>query len=260
MKIKRFAAAAAMLVLLGTVLTGCKVIISPRGNANTQLGWQNRPVVRGSGQLVDKDFEIDQINRLKLVAHNGIQVEYLQGEPAVTLSMQEDLFKYVTVEERDGKLTVEFDRGYTYRFGSNKVPVLTVTAPTLQDASIEGMTEWLSGDAITGDDFDLHVAGNATGLMDLEVENVGVQIAGAGGLELRGSADRADIGISGAGDLSAKDLAVKEVDIRLDGAGSVEIACEDRLDVTINGVGTVSYWGDPVVNKKISGMGTVERK
>lgn len=261
MKAKRYAALAAMMLALSMMLMGC-VFASSYGIKGKQvdIGWSSRRVVRGSGEMVTREYQLQSAERLELVAENGVQVEYLVGEPAATLTMQENLFDYVTVDEKDGKVSVVFDRMNTYRFGSNKVPVLTLSAPTLSEVEIEGAAEWLQGDVIEGDRFELRIAGAATGAMDLAAQELKMEVAGASNVQLSGSADHADIGISGASDVQARDLVTQTADIRLAGAGNAEITCEQRLYVSISGVGKVSYWGEAEVEKSVSGMGTVEKK
>jgi hypothetical protein len=89
---------------------------------------------------------------------------------------------------------------------------------------------------------------------------VKLDVSGAAGIEMEGSAETVVITLSGAAAFEAENYLVKNMTLILSGAAAAEVNVSEMLDVTISGVGTVEYKGDPkVLRKRISGAGVVEQ-
>src|SRR5690606_40314630 len=75
-----------------------------------------------------------------------------------------------------------------------------------------------------------------------------------------GSADVAEINISGSGKLRGADFSTRVARVRITGSGDVEIAASEEIDAQITGSGTVLYKGDPArVNSHSTGSGKVRK-
>lgn len=83
-------------------------------------------------------------------------------------------------------------------------------------------------------------------------------ITGAADFEFSGSQqDVLDIYITGAGNVDAYDMQVKDCSIRISGTGNCEVHVTEHLDVSISGVGNIWYRGNPTVDTDISGVGNI---
>lgn len=87
-----------------------------------------------------------------------------------------------------------------------------------------------------------------------------VAVTGAGDFQLEGSGqERLDIYITGAGNVSAFDMEVKECQIRVSGTANCEVNVVESLYVQVSGVGNVFYKGSPRLTSEISGVGNVTK-
>lgn len=85
-----------------------------------------------------------------------------------------------------------------------------------------------------------------------------VAVTGAGDFQLEGSGqERLDIYITGAGNVSAFDMEVKDCQIRVSGTANCEVSVIESLYVQVSGVGNVFYKGSPNLTSDISGVGNV---
>lgn len=83
-------------------------------------------------------------------------------------------------------------------------------------------------------------------------------ITGAADFEFAGAQqDVLDIYITGAGNVDAFDMQVKDCSIRISGTGNCEVHVIEHLDVSISGVGNIWYRGNPTVDTDISGVGNI---
>ncbi len=88
-----------------------------------------------------------------------------------------------------------------------------------------------------------------------------LKIEGSGDVKLAGKTDKCIVTISGSGELEAKNLLAKRVDISIEGSGDADVHASDTLNVSISGAGDVNYWGNPKnVSQDIEGAGDVNRK
>jgi len=69
--------------------------------------------------------------------------------------------------------------------------------------------------------------------------------------------DALDIYITGAGNVEAFDMAVKDCNIRISGTGNCEVNVITSLAVVGSGVGNIWYMGSPTLTTDISGVGEV---
>lgn len=95
----------------------------------------------------------------------------------------------------------------------------------------------------------------------LEGKSFDLRIDGAGDVELAGRVDSFDLSINGAGDVDARDLIAEEVVVSVSGAGDADVHAEESLVATVAGVGDVSYAGDPARTRiRTPGLGEVHRR
>jgi hypothetical protein len=95
---------------------------------------------------------------------------------------------------------------------------------------------------------------------DLAGDSFEIKLSGAGSLDLSGKVRRFAVSLSGAGRLRADALLAEEATVRCSGAGNVELNAAKTLDVVLSGAGRVTYHGDPKVSERISGVGALVKK
>jgi len=103
-------------------------------------------------------------------------------------------------------------------------------------------------------------ANNLT-IKDLKNDNFFINLSGAGNLTLNGSVNFLKANLSGAGTLDSKELISKEVEIEISGTASADVFVSEKLDASVSGVGSVNYYGNPKdINHKVSGIGSINKK
>jgi len=191
---------------------------------------------------------------------------YSTPSDAVTLKVHSNLLEYFVIEVVNDILVIRTTKRIHY--GSGQKAQITVSVPVLESVTIDGfngsggfgnVSTFTAMDKITSDVFHLLVRSAAEGKAELDVDNLFINIVGAGTYKLSGRADTADIRLSGAGVLDALDLRTSDTMINLSGAGTIRINCSDNLQINAEGAGTVEYRGSPKLNQKTSGVVTIKQ-
>jgi len=248
MKMKKITTIVLCVLMAAVMLTGCvSVNFSPSGARS----------VTGSGSMEKFTFDFGQVNEIRVEMF--CNVIYQSGSSnEVTFEIQPNLMDYIRVEESGGVLSVRSTRGFNLT-NTSQTPVLTVSSPSLSSVTHAGAGRFTTTDTITGDSFALNITGAADGKAELDIQNLSVNLAGAGNFELSGIADTADVRMAGAGRLDALDLQTRTASINLAGVGTVRIGCSDELRINAGGVGTVEYRGSPSVDMTRGGLVTVRQ-
>jgi hypothetical protein len=242
-KIVLFALCAALLCLSGCVIPGFYY-----GGGGIS--------VSGRGELERYEIPVGEYSRVRIEGFCSVNY-YSASSDTVTLEIQENLREYYIVEVVGRELVVRYTR--RVNFSNFKTPVLTVSVPVLERLDLAGAGTFTAYDPITADSFTLNLAGAGSGTAELNVDRLIVDVAGAGSFELTGTADTADVGIAGAGELKALSLQTRIANIDMAGAGTVKIACSEKLTVDAAGMGTVEYRGSPSLDINRSGLVSVRQ-
>ena len=106
----------------------------------------------------------------------------------------------------------------------------------------------------------------SSGATDISVSGVKsdrleIKMDGAGDINLSGKAKLFIVNLSGAADMEAENLRAETVQISLTGAGDATIYASKKLDAKVAGSGTVNYSGNPKeIIKKITGAGELNKE
>jgi hypothetical protein len=92
-------------------------------------------------------------------------------------------------------------------------------------------------------------------------ERLEIRIGGAGDLDLAGEVGQLVVQLDGAGDIDARKLRARDAVVTVNGAGDVELYATDSADIELNGVGDVDVYGDPArFRRDVDGLGSIARK
>ncbi len=189
--------------------------------------------IRGNGHIVTDQRAVDDFAELHT---NGgaFDIEWRSGAPALTITTDENLLRYIEARKFDNHLELRTRRRIHSRHG---IKVL-ISSSTRSGTKLSGASE-LKVPGLTGDKFAL-------------------QSSGAVDVTLDGAVDRLLVDMSGASDLKAKSLQARSVDISTTGAGSAQVNATESLRVAITGAGDVTYVGNPkTVEKHVTGAGSI---
>jgi hypothetical protein len=93
---------------------------------------------------------------------------------------------------------------------------------------------------------------------NIAAKNFALNMSGAGDVKLTGTCDSLTVFMSGAGDFDGDVLKCKTVSANVSGVGDMAIYASEAITGSVTGVGDLSIYGNPKVrNTKVSGMGDV---
>jgi len=221
----------ALCALLVLCFSGCVVV-----------NFMDAGSVLGKGD--PEKYDINAGNYNGIIVEGNCEIQYYAAPSnTVTLEVQSNLREYFVVEVKNGELIVSTTKRISYNSG--KAPVLTVSTPVLNSLTIAGICTYKANDKIKADTFNLEISGAGSGKAELDVTSLKANMQGAGSFELSGRADNAEIELSGAGELKAFSLQIREAFVNLSGTGTIRINCYEKLSVEASGGGTVEYRGSP---------------
>jgi hypothetical protein len=184
------------------------------------------------------------------------------ARPSLTIEADEDVLSRIETTVKDGTLTIGIRGTWWDKLGfalndvlSGRKIVYQLTVAELRGVSVRGAGRVKCGELRT-DRLVLRVAGaGEITIGSLSTGQLGVELPGAGRIQLAGQASEQRVAVTGAGTYRAPQLESQTAQIKLTGLGSATLWAVQELDVTIQGVGTVEYYGSPSVTQKITGVG-----
>ena len=211
--------------ILTVLLAGCVVLV-----AGCHL-----PGIRGNGHI--KSEERSLVSFVNLDAGGAFEIEWQNGSPALRITTDENLLRYVESNVSDDTLHLR-TRGHIWPTHGIKV---VISSPTRAGGKIRGAVK-LTAKQLSGPIFALEAKGASQVLLD-------------------GNVDRLLVDMTGASQLTAAGLQAKTAEISTTGAGDAEVAVSDMLKVAITGAGKVTYSGNPpTIKKQITGAGSIRHK
>lgn len=213
------------MIVLTSLVTAC---IGSNGLAET---------IRGSGSVVTEERVVSGFTAVSLQGIGELVIDQT-GSESLTITTDDNLLPYIETQVRGGKLIISIQDNMLF----NNVTGLTyhVTVNTINSVELDG-------------------AGSIQ-INDLDTDDWRVSLAGTGNITVSGQVDTQTVEIDGAGAYTADELASRETTVEQNGAGMVVVQVSEQLDVRIDGLGTVEYIGDPTVKQTINGLGTVRQR
>ena len=209
---------------------------------------------RGNGKIESEKRVLEGFDEINLAGNYEVGLKY-GGQEQVVIVTDENLLPYIESSVENGVLVIE-DRD---RIKSDDGIKIFITYKEISRIRSAGASIVKSEDVITGDVFSLTVPG--AGLVDLklDVQDLEVDLAGAGLVKLSGKTNRQQISLKGVGSLEAFDLESNDCEVSVSGVGGAEVNVKENLNAVVRGIGGIKYKGDPKsVQDEISGIGTIK--
>lgn len=101
-------------------------------------------------------------------------------------------------------------------------------------------------------------AGNVT-YRDIDQDELSLDVSGEGAIEVSGKVNRLDADVSGAGDIVAYRLTAAHGRLRVSGAGSIKATATESVVARVSGVGKIKIGGNPPQrDTDVSGLGKIK--
>lgn len=154
----------------------------------------------------------------------------------------------------NGKLIIKNKRKYRPR---EKVTI-GIPIEEISSVILRGSGKIKSQKIITSNRFKTVISGS--GDIDLKVEATSIEaiISGSGVLHLSGKTENVEYKITGSGNIFAKDLKSQIGQVKITGAGDIEMYTSESLNVNITGSGNLLCYGNPERQiTKVTGSGNI---
>lgn len=191
--------------------------------------------IRGNGHVITDQRMAGDFSEIQ--AGGAFQIEWRSGAPALSITTDENLLRYINTQNIGNRLRLRSERALWPTHGIKVV----ISSPTRIGAKLTGATR-LTANQLSGEKFAVESGGAATVTLD-------------------GAIDELLADMTGASDLKAGSLQTKIAEISTTGAADAEIAVSDTLKVSITGAGKVTYSGNPpTIEKHVTGVGSIRHK
>ena len=191
--------------------------------------------IRGNGQITTDQRTTAAFSEIQ--AGGAFQIEWRDGAPALNITTDQNLLRYIHTQNIDNRLRLHSERNLWPTHGIKVV----ISSPTRIAAKLTGATR-LTANKIRGAKFAVESSGAATVTLD-------------------GAVDELLADMTGASELKAGSLQTKTAEISTTGAADADITVSDTLKVSITGAGKVTYSGNPsTVEKHVTGAGSIRHK
>jgi Putative auto-transporter adhesin, head GIN domain len=189
----------------------------------------------GNGHIVTDTRSVSDFSEIQ--ADGGFQIEWRSGPPSLSITIDENLLRYIDSQNIDHRLRLH-SHGNIWSSHGIKV---AISSSTRSGAKLTGAAR-LTANQLSGHTF-------------------GIESTGAAKVFLDGTVDELVTDMTGASRLEAGSLQTKIAEISSTGASHAEVAVSETLKVSITGAGKVIYSGNPpVVEKHITGAGSIVHK
>jgi hypothetical protein len=190
----------------------------------------------GNGKTKTESRELPEFDMLEVSGAFDIKVTAGRNRQTVRITADENILPLITTALQGDKLTIYPGK-----------PICTEMA-IIVEINVTNLNALVS----SGSD-KVKVEG-------LNTSKFSVTMSGSSEVELAGKANTLDAGISGAGNLNARDLLTEETGLNISGSGAATVHASEKLQVEIVGVADVNYYGNPKkIDKQIIGIGNLNR-
>ena len=189
-----------------------------------------------------------------------------------------DVFETIV---ENGVLTLKTKKG-VWNMRYDKLNVY-IEMPAVEGIDISGSGDIKAETALSGDNMNIIVSGSGNILIEqgltaktvkirisgsgdvkadgISTSDLSAKISGSGGLDLSGTADKADYLVSGSGDITAKSVKSRAVQAHVSGSGNIDCHADQSVDAQSSGSGNITYSGNAtVVKAHASGSGNVSKE
>lgn len=192
-------------------------------------GWKG---IRGNRVITDDQRTIGAFANLE--ASGAFEIEWRNGPPALTITTDQNLLRYIESDVRGNKLRLQTTEHLDPSHGIKVV----VSSATLEGAQFRGATRF-TAHQLSGPHFFIETAGASKVILD-------------------GKIDELTAGMTGASKLVAEALQTRRAELSLTGASKAEVNVTDTLKASITGAGKVVYAGNPrTVQRSVTGAGSI---
>lgn len=185
--------------------------------------------------------------------HTGTNVSVLASGPQARLDK-------LLVESRGTTLVVAADKSWSWRGisrGKGEIVQVDITVPMLEAAELAGSGD-VTIDRIRTGDFAALLTGSGNLSVDqLDTSRLRAGVTGSGDLLLAGKTGRADLSVTGPGNVRGAGLTVDLLTASVMGSGGISVGATRAAKAKVMGSGDISIAGRPACTSSKMGAGEI---
>jgi|WetSurMetagenome_2_1015567.scaffolds.fasta_scaffold141629_1 hypothetical protein len=185
------------------------------------------------------------------------EIELIQGnEESITVTADKDDIDELKTEIDNGKLRI-----YTRSTVKLNKFIVVLKFKTLENIEFNGGLKLKSSQKLKFSNLVIKINGGADMELNLSCDKLKIELSGGTNGVIKGNANSMKLILNGAGRIVTDELAAKDIDVQINGAGYASVFASNSIDATIAGVGSIEYSGNPSkVKSNIMGIGSIKEK
>jgi hypothetical protein len=213
--------------------------------------------ITGSGDLITETRDVSGFDRIEFNTIGKLRITQGDSE-SLTVEAEENIMPRLVTEVRGGTLYIETERGIS--LDVQRDITFTLAVKDLSEIQMNGLGD-VEMDGLTSGNLGVTVSGaGAVRLWNVEADRLDATLNGLGDIELSGTVETLSVEIPGSGSFKGQDLQARDGKVVIGGLGSASVWVTNELDVRIDGAGSVDYYGRPSVSQDVNGLGSVNQK
>lgn len=234
--------------------------------------------VKGNGNVVTRVIQVQDFESVYLgdgveYSHrmNGLNpfaknkkrfpvFNYMQtlGAVALQITMDENLFPYLDVEQKEGTLRIQSkDRHVTIK---PSCLIVNGSSTHLRRVQVDGCVDFVSESLLKVDTLDIQVSGVGDIMIEeLSGKDLTCRVSGVGNITLSGKVESGHYSVSGVGHVKAYDCQVNDLKCEVSGVGGMKVWADRKLRAEASGVGGIKYRGGAEASISVSGIGRIKQ-
>ena len=212
--------------------------------------------VTGTGAVQEEERILQEFTAITLNCSADVIIRdrIMDEKNKVVIKAQPNILPLITAKVSGGELKLDIE-GCT---STSEAIEIWVYVDDISKISNEGSGNIISENALHADRFEVNH--NSSGNMQLIIKanRVDVNQDGSGKIKLDGNANMIDIDHSSSGECDAMALHAEEAKVNLNGSGNVSVFASKEMDLRLDGSGSILYGGKPgKLNTKDDGSGEI---
>ncbi len=165
-----------------------------------------KDTVRVSGEVVTEEVNLTDYSALKVSDAFNVYITFSDTEEKIEIEANDDIQEFIIVEKKGEKLVIRL-KNFTNIKGNATMNVF-ISTKNLSTFDISGAAKVTFENELSTRSVDLELSGSSNFKGELLVNQLELQSAGASNADLYGTADRANIRLSGSSELLEKSAIV----------------------------------------------------
>jgi hypothetical protein len=236
--------------------------------------------IKGKGAVEKQDRDAKDFKGINLMGSGDVFVK--QGTAyKVVVEGQKNILDILETVVKNGILEIKFKKG-SWNINYDKLNIFIET-PSVSSIELSGSGNMTIESALNTNDLTIKVSGAGdikaadgvtTKKLNVEIGGSGnimigttsatelsADILGSGNFSIKGTGEKAELTVTGSGNIEANEFVTKSIEAQTTGSGDINCHATESIDASVTGSGNISYAGNaPSVKSKVTGSGEIQKK